>query len=109
LENPRLVLDAVHQDDANAGEGIVVELTDGRLYEIAPVESLLVERDSFLFEQIESHGSPPRRQQTREGSATVTRSPSGQMTASGERAPPALFELEAITHVDADVGERRLR
>ena len=35
---------AVHQDQADAREGVVVQLADRRAYEVAPIEQLAVER-----------------------------------------------------------------
>jgi hypothetical protein len=48
LEALRLLLDAVHEDDAHAGERVVVELADRLLHHVAPGEVLRVERCALL-------------------------------------------------------------
>jgi len=48
LEAQRFEFLAVHQDDAYAREGVVVELADRRLYQLLPGEVLLLERDAFI-------------------------------------------------------------
>ncbi len=58
LEAQRLGLDPVHQDHADAGEGVVVELAVGRLDELAPVELLPLERRAPVLEKVERHGGP---------------------------------------------------
>jgi hypothetical protein len=47
--------DAVHEDDADAREGVVVELADRGPGQLTPVEPLLVERGAFLPQHIERH------------------------------------------------------
>ena len=47
-EAQRLRLDAVHQDDAHAGEGVVVELAVGRLHQVAPGEHLPIQRRALV-------------------------------------------------------------
>ena len=49
-EPQRLQLDPVHEDDANASVGIVVEFTDRLLDELTPREALLIQWAAFLGE-----------------------------------------------------------
>jgi hypothetical protein len=55
-EAHRLVLDAVHEDDAHAGIRVVVELADRLLDEVAPGELLPLERDAAVIENARFHG-----------------------------------------------------
>jgi hypothetical protein len=41
---------AIHQNDPHPCEGIIVELTIGRLHEFLPREALLRQRDPFRFQ-----------------------------------------------------------
>src|SRR5690606_12535547 len=49
LEPKRIQLQAVHQDDANAGESVIVQLADGLSHQIAPAEPLLIQRCAGTF------------------------------------------------------------
>jgi hypothetical protein len=48
-------LDAVHQNNADTGEGIHIQFADWLLNQILPGEVLSVERGSFLLQQINGH------------------------------------------------------
>ena len=57
LEAQRLHLDAVHENDADTREGVVVQLADRLSRQLAPSEALLVERRAAIFEQCQGHGN----------------------------------------------------
>jgi hypothetical protein len=59
LEALRLLFDAIHEDDAHAGEGVVIELADRLLHHVAPGELLGVERRAFLALQGKRHEGKP--------------------------------------------------
>jgi len=54
-ERQRLELDAVHDDDAHAGESVVVELAERFAHQVAPGEALVLDRRAFRIEQAECH------------------------------------------------------
>src|SRR5688572_19558058 len=54
-ESQRFGFDAIHENDAHAREGVVVELRVRRLDQIAPGKTLLVERHASLAPDIETH------------------------------------------------------
>jgi hypothetical protein len=58
LEPVGLRLDAVHEDDADAGKRVVVELADRGAHHVPPGEHLFVEGHPPLFEQIQTHRLP---------------------------------------------------
>jgi len=53
----RLLLDAVLEDHADAGERVLVELRVGDADEVLPGELLPVERDAPLLHEIETQGN----------------------------------------------------
>jgi hypothetical protein len=58
-EAQRFGFDAVHEDDPDPGEGIVVELAIGRLDELLPREALAIEGNTLVSEQIQPHYPTP--------------------------------------------------
>jgi hypothetical protein len=52
-ESVRLLLDAVHPDDAHSGHRVVIQLADRHADEIEPVKCLLLERCAPLLGQVE--------------------------------------------------------
>jgi hypothetical protein len=54
-ETVGLELEAVHEDDADAGERVIVELADRRLHELAPGEALAVDRAALDVVEAQGH------------------------------------------------------
>src|SRR5207248_4681231 len=64
VQEPELLaLDSVHQDDANAGEGVDVELAVGTADHFLPAQGLVVERNATFLDEVETHGWAPLRMQ----------------------------------------------
>jgi hypothetical protein len=49
-EAQRLVLEAIHQNNSDASEGVVIQFADRFARELSPGEALLVERRAAIFE-----------------------------------------------------------
>src|SRR5690606_37400160 len=56
FEAAAVLFDAVHEDQADPGEGVVVELAYRLGDELLPGEDLSVQRGPALVEQVEAHG-----------------------------------------------------
>ena len=60
MQEPELLaLDSVHQDDADASEGVDVELAVGTADHLLPAQGLVVERNATFLDDVEGHGWAP--------------------------------------------------
>jgi hypothetical protein len=55
LESQRFVFDAVHQDDADAREGVIVKFADRFRRKLAPGKSLAVQRCPAILKNFHGH------------------------------------------------------
>src|SRR5688500_172694 len=54
-ETNRFRFEAIHQDYSNACKCVIVQFACCRLNHVAPCELLLLQRNTFFFENIETH------------------------------------------------------
>jgi hypothetical protein len=52
----RIQLHPVHQDDAHAGERVVVELADRLADHVFPGEALALQLNAFVLQKVDTHG-----------------------------------------------------